>query len=38
MPTWLVNGKTFDPARSDAFPMLGTTETWELHNAPRSPT
>ena len=31
-PTWLVNGKTFDPARSDAFPKLGTTETWELHN------
>ena len=32
MPSWLVNGKTFDPARSDAFPKLGTTETWELHN------
>jgi len=31
-PTWLINGKTFDPARSDAFPVLGTTETWELHN------
>ncbi len=31
-PSWLVNGKTFDPARSDAFPVLGTTETWELHN------
>ena len=31
-PAWLVNGKTFDPARSDAFPVLGTTETWELHN------
>ncbi len=32
IPTWLVNGKTFDPARSDAFPKLNTTETWELHN------
>jgi FtsP/CotA-like multicopper oxidase with cupredoxin domain len=32
-PSWLVNGKTFDPARSDAFPVLDTTETWELHNA-----
>lgn len=32
-PTWLVNGKTFDPSRSDAFPVLNTTETWELHNA-----
>jgi FtsP/CotA-like multicopper oxidase with cupredoxin domain len=33
LPSWLVNGKTFDPSRSDAFPVLGTTETWELHNA-----
>ena len=32
IPTWLINGKTFDPSRSDAFPKLGTTETWELHN------
>ena len=32
LPTWLVNGKTFDPSRSDAFPELGTTETWELDN------
>ena len=31
-PTWLVNGKTFDPARSEAFPVLGTVETWQLHN------
>jgi FtsP/CotA-like multicopper oxidase with cupredoxin domain len=30
--TWLVNGETFDPARSDAFPKLNTTETWELYN------
>ncbi|MET0127702.1 MAG: multicopper oxidase family protein [Solirubrobacterales bacterium] len=32
VPSWLVNGKTFDPARADASPKLGTTETWELHN------
>jgi FtsP/CotA-like multicopper oxidase with cupredoxin domain len=32
VPTWLINGKTFDPARSDAFPALDTTESWELHN------
>jgi FtsP/CotA-like multicopper oxidase with cupredoxin domain len=32
LPTWLINGKTFDPARSDAFPALDTTESWELHN------
>ena len=31
-PTWLINGRTYDPARSDAFPVLDTTETWELHN------
>ena len=31
-PTWLINGKTFDPSQSQAFPVLGTTETWELHN------
>lgn len=31
-PTWQINGKTFDPDRSDAFPVLDTTETWELHN------
>jgi spore coat protein A, manganese oxidase len=30
--TWLLNGKTFNPARSDAFPALNTTETWELIN------
>ena len=30
--TWLINGKTFNPARSDAFPVLGTTETWEIVN------
>jgi spore coat protein A, manganese oxidase len=32
IPTWLINGKTFDPARVDATPKLGTTETWELRN------
>ncbi len=32
LPTWLINGETFDPSRSAAFPKLGTTETWELHN------
>ncbi len=30
--TWLINGRTFNPARSDAFPVLGTTETWEIVN------
>jgi FtsP/CotA-like multicopper oxidase with cupredoxin domain len=32
IPSWLLNGKTFDPSRVDAKPRLGTTETWELHN------
>jgi FtsP/CotA-like multicopper oxidase with cupredoxin domain len=31
-PVWTINGKTFNPARSDAFPTLGTTETWEIVN------
>ena len=31
-PRWTINDKTFDPARSDAFPLLDTTETWELRN------
>jgi spore coat protein A len=30
--TWLINGKTFNPARADAFPVLDTTETWEIVN------
>ena len=30
--TWLINGRTFNPARSEAFPVLGTTETWEIFN------
>ncbi len=31
-PTWLINGKTFDPARADAHPVIGTTETWQITN------
>ena len=31
--TWLINGKTFNPARADAFPVLDTTETWEIVNS-----
>jgi spore coat protein A, manganese oxidase len=30
--TWLINGKRFNPGRADAFPVLGTTETWEFTN------
>jgi len=30
--TWQINGRTFNPARADAFPKLGTTETWEIVN------
>jgi FtsP/CotA-like multicopper oxidase with cupredoxin domain len=30
--TWLINGRTFDPARADAFPEIDTTETWEIVN------
>ncbi len=30
--TWLINGRRFNPARSEAFPALGTTETWEIVN------
>jgi spore coat protein A len=32
VPAWTINGRTFNPARSDAFPVLGTTETWEIVN------
>ena len=32
---WLLNGRTFNPARSDAFPVLGTTETWQITNKTR---
>ena len=31
-PTWTINGRTFNPARSEAFPALDTTEIWEIHN------
>jgi FtsP/CotA-like multicopper oxidase with cupredoxin domain len=31
-PVWQINGRTFNPAHSDAFPVLGTTETWEIVN------
>jgi FtsP/CotA-like multicopper oxidase with cupredoxin domain len=31
-PSWLINGKTFNPGRSEAFPMLNTTETWSITN------
>jgi FtsP/CotA-like multicopper oxidase with cupredoxin domain len=29
---WLINGKTFNPARSDAFPILGVPQTWQITN------
>ncbi len=29
---WLINGKTFNPARADAFPRLDSTATWEVVN------
>jgi spore coat protein A, manganese oxidase len=31
-PTWRINGKTFNPARADAFPRLGSTVVWEVFN------
>jgi spore coat protein A len=31
-PVWQINGRTFNPAHSEAFPLLGTTETWEIVN------
>ncbi|HEX5984719.1 MAG TPA: multicopper oxidase family protein, partial [Solirubrobacterales bacterium] len=31
-PTWRINGRTFNPAYCDAYPRLGTTETWEIVN------
>ena len=31
-PTWLINGRTFNPARADAKPKLGSVETWEIVN------
>ncbi len=31
-PTWLINGKTFNPARVEHQATLGTTEIWKIHN------
>jgi spore coat protein A, manganese oxidase len=31
-PVWEINGRTFNPAYADAFPKLGSTETWEIVN------
>ena len=31
-PSWLVNGRSFDPAYADVTARLGETVTWELHN------
>jgi spore coat protein A len=33
--TWRLNGRTFNPAYADAFPVLGTTQTWEIFNRTR---
>ena len=30
--TWLFNGRRYNPARADAHPELGSTETWEIVN------
>jgi len=30
--TWRLNGRTFNPAYVEAFPKLGSTETWEIVN------
>jgi spore coat protein A len=30
MTSWTINGKTFDPARMDAQPALGSTEIWQM--------
>jgi FtsP/CotA-like multicopper oxidase with cupredoxin domain len=30
--TWLINGRTFNPARADTHPKLGAVETWEIVN------
>jgi spore coat protein A len=30
--TWHINGQTFDPARVDATPVLGSTEIWRFQN------
>jgi spore coat protein A len=31
-PTWVINGRTFNPARADAFPEIDSTVTWEVVN------
>ncbi len=31
-PSWLINGRTFNPARADAHPVIDTTETWQITN------
>src|SRR3712207_1956444 len=31
-PAWGINGLQFDPDRVDAYPRMGTTETWQLVN------
>lgn len=30
--TWLINGRTFNPARAEAFPKIGTTAVWDFIN------
>ncbi len=30
--TWLLNGRSFNPAYADVFPKLNTTAVWEIHN------
>jgi FtsP/CotA-like multicopper oxidase with cupredoxin domain len=32
-PAWGINGQTWNPDRVDAYPRLGTTESWQLTNA-----
>jgi spore coat protein A, manganese oxidase len=31
-PVWQINGRTFNPARADTFPLLDSTVTWEIVN------
>lgn len=30
---WVINGQPYDQNRVDAFPVVGTTEIWELYNS-----
>jgi FtsP/CotA-like multicopper oxidase with cupredoxin domain len=32
-PAWGINGRTWNPDRVDAYPRVGTAETWQLTNA-----